>query len=112
MKSVTQQIQYDILQVEVYAILACINCLHTQYQAASIAIYLDIQDAQKALNSVKTTSKLIAKTTMELTRLTLFNSVRLSWVSGRFNVSSSEIADKLTSQAVYEGFIIVNQKQV
>ena len=68
-----------ICQAEIYAILACVNSLHTKYEA-SIAICSDSQAALKALDTAKTTSKLVAETMMELERLSLFHSVRLIWV--------------------------------
>jgi len=55
--------------------------------------------ALKALNTARTTSKLVAETTTELKRVSLFNSVRLIWVPGYFNVPGSEIADKLANEA-------------
>jgi len=58
--------------------------------------------AQNARTLAKTTSKLVAETMTE--RLSLFNSVRLIWVSRHFNVPGSEIAE-MASKAAYEGFI-------
>jgi len=85
-----------IIQAEIRAILACVNSLHTEYDA-SIAICSDSQAALKALDTVKTTSKLVAETMTELKWLSLFNSVRLIWVPGHFTVPGNEVADKLAS---------------
>jgi len=69
--------------------LACVNSLHTEYEAY-IAIY---SDSEAALTSAKTTAKLVAETMTEFKRLSLFNSVRLIWVSaGHFNMSGNEIS--------------------
>jgi len=70
-----------IFQAEIYAILACVNSLHTEYDA-SIAICSNSQAALKALDTATTTSKLVAETMVELKRLSFFSSVRLilgSW---------------------------------
>ena len=91
-------------QAEIYAILACVNSLHTEYEA-SIAIRSDSQAALKALDTVKTTSKLVAETMTELKRLSLFYSIRLIWVPGHFNVPGNEIADKLANKAACKEFI-------
>jgi len=72
---------------------------------ASIAICSDSQAALKAPDTVKTTSKLVTETMTELKRLSLFNSVRLIWVPGQFNVPGNEIADKLANEAACEEFI-------
>ena len=81
------------------------NSLHTEYDA-SIAICSDTQAALKVLDTVKTTSKLVAETMTELKRLSLFNSVRLIWVPGHFNVPGNEIAaDKLANNAACKDFI-------
>ena len=42
---------------------------------------------------------------MELQCLSLFNSVRLIWVPGYFNVPGNEIADKPANEVACEGFI-------
>ena len=65
-----------IIQAEIYAILACVNSLRTEYDA-SIASCSDSQAALKALDTAKTTLKLVAETMMELKRLSWFDSVRL-----------------------------------
>ena len=93
-----------MFHAEVYAILACVNCLHTAYEA-SIAICSDSQAALKALDTATTTSKLVAETMTELKWLSLLNSVRLMWVPGHFSVSGNEIADKLANKAACERFI-------
>ena len=72
---------------------------------ASIAICSDSQAALKALDTAKTTSKLVAETTTELKRSSLFNSVRLIWVPGHFNVPGNEIADKMDNNSACEEFI-------
>ena len=94
-----------IFQAEIYAISTCVNSLHTEYDA-SIAICSDSQAALKALDTAITTSKLVAETMTELKQLSLFNSVRLIWVPGRFNVPGNEIANKLANnKAACEEFI-------
>jgi len=93
-----------VFQAEVYAILACINSLHIEYET-SIAVCSDSQAALKALNSARTTSKLVVETMKELKRLSLFNSVRLLWVPGHYNVAGNEIADRLAKQAACQEFI-------
>jgi len=93
-----------IFQAEIYAILACVNSLHTEYEA-SIAICSDSQAALKALNTAKTASKLVAETMMELKRLSLFSSVGLIWVPEHFNVPGNEIPNKLANIAACGGFI-------
>ena len=93
-----------VFQAEVYAILACVNSLHSEYDA-SIAICSDSQAALMALDSAKITSKLVVETVMRLKQLSLFNSVRLLWVPGHFGVTGNESADRLAKQATCEEFI-------
>jgi len=42
---------------------------------------------------------------LQLKQLSLFNSVRLTWVPGHFDVPGNEIADKLANKAACEEFI-------
>jgi len=43
-----------------------------------------------------------------LNRLSLFNSVRLIWVPGHFDVTGNEIVDRLAKKAASTGFIVLN----
>jgi len=81
-----------VFQAEVSAILACVKSLQTQ-QEVSIAKCSDSQAAQKALQSAKTTSSLVAETITALKELSLFNSVRLIWVPGHSDMAGNETAD-------------------
>ena len=63
------------------------------------------QAALRVLNAANTTSKLVAEIMTELKRLSLFNSVRLIWVLGHFNVPGNEIGDKLANKAACKEFI-------
>ena len=86
------------------AILTCAQSLHTQHDQ-SIVICSDSQAALKALQSPKTTSRLVIDTVTVLKELSVFNSVRLLWVPGHSGVDGNEVADLLATQASYSDFI-------
>lgn len=87
-----------VFQVEVFAILNCVNSLQTESES-SIAICSDSQAALMALKSAKTSSKLVAETTKALKYLSVYDSVRLLWVPGHSDVPGNEVADVLAKQA-------------
>jgi len=53
-----------------------------------------------ALRSSKITSSLVAETIKALKELSMFNNVRLFWISGHSDIPGNETADQFAKQAV------------
>jgi len=93
-----------VLQAEVYAICTCAETLLMESEA-SIAICSGSQAALMALRSSMVTSSLVAETIEALTKLSMFNSVRLLWIPSHSDIPGNERADLYAKQAASQNFV-------
>ena len=95
-KSVPMGLHCTVFQAEVYAIIYCLwENIKLGHIGENVIIYTDSQAAIKALESVKTTSKLVWECKKLLKTLASSNKVTITWVPGHAGIEGNEEADEL-----------------
>ena len=94
-----------VFQAKVYAILACVREIVTQYRPEKyVSVCSDSQGALKALQAAKTTSPLVRQSQKALNDISTWHTVGLYWVPGHAGIQGSEIPDQLARDGSVERF--------